>query len=360
MREVPSRSPEPLTAKLTAKPEKRSDIRVLLVTGAGASRNLGIEPVPLMADWARHLRDAVERARPGLADVIGLRKDIDGEVFERCLGDFLQFALIQPLLSQFQGFAGRPPGDTNSIVQEWVDLNQSRVAEVIGVLNKSMYEMFAKAINPNRAQAAYNMLDTSLGGTDVPKACATTNYDLGMELGFSRAGYETWDHFVAADAWGSEVFDPGKEMPDWKPGTIPIHHLHGAVGWYRNEGAVVRHPYDQSYNPTLGSPVFLPPDPVKNPLNDATVATLWADFDKLLLSATHILVLGHSLNDPILVEHLNRATQAQMVVAAPHPERAQPRLPQAAAVKMEFGASGWETGWVKRWADGGNAALEKP
>ena len=78
------------------------------------------------------------------------------------------------------------------------------------------------------------------------------------------------------------------------------------MGWYERDGEVLRHGADETYNRTLGTPVILYPDPEKDPTRDAAAQALWHEFGRALEGATHVLVLGHSLNDPALVHALSR------------------------------------------------------
>ena len=60
-----------------------TDTRLVIVTGAGASRKLGVATdFPLMGDWAGFLRDELEKAVPGLARAIGLEEGVTGPQFE--------------------------------------------------------------------------------------------------------------------------------------------------------------------------------------------------------------------------------------------------------------------------------------
>jgi hypothetical protein len=54
--------------------------RIVVVTGAGASRNLGAKgELPLMADWAGILVEDVDKAEPGLASAIGLSSGLGAQ-----------------------------------------------------------------------------------------------------------------------------------------------------------------------------------------------------------------------------------------------------------------------------------------
>src|SRR5438132_12644425 len=72
--------------------------KLVIVAGAGASRNLGRDgPLALMGDWATdlctHLRD-----RAGL---LGLRPDMPGEEFEERVGAFLAAVSGLPSVSRY-------------------------------------------------------------------------------------------------------------------------------------------------------------------------------------------------------------------------------------------------------------------
>jgi hypothetical protein len=166
-------------------------------------------------------------------------------------------------------------------------------------------------------------------------------------------------------------------MVDWDgnhSGKAPVIHLHGAVGWYRQEdGDVFEHHQDQAYNETLGVPLVLYPDPAKDPTSDAVVDALWREFDKALDGATHVLILGHSLHDPALVErlrHLNPAKTRLAVCAHASEEyfaqtgsgkgvgrekraRVQTLLPSATVIPCAFGPEPkLDPELAQRWIDG--------
>jgi len=147
-------------------------------------------------------------------------------------------------------------------------------------------------------------------GDDAIFVYATTNYDVSIEVGLRGAGFNPHDGFAQV-GWESPVLSLD-DLIDWDNAHAsrePVLHLHGAVGWYRqSDGRIVRQFPDQPYNPTLGSPVVLPPDPNKDPVSDSSVALIWDRFRAALRGATHILVVGHSLNDTPLVNVLREAS----------------------------------------------------
>jgi hypothetical protein len=120
-----------------------------------------------------------------------------------------------------------------------------------------------------------------------------------------------------------------------------VIHLHGAVGWYEQERLVGDHYADQPYNPSLGTPVVLYPDPEKDPTNDAIVSQLWAEFSTALEVADSILVIGHSLHDPALIRALRRVAPSKPVVVsylgAEDGESVEAAIPGARPVEIDFG-----------------------
>jgi hypothetical protein len=84
------------------------------------------------------------------------------------------------------------------------------------------------------------------------------------------------------------------------------------------------------------------PDPDKDPTREAGVQALWVEFEEALRSAGRILICGHSLNDPVLVETLKVHTAHTRIAVAVdfhHDYDAvagavQEKLPGAAVVEM--------------------------
>jgi hypothetical protein len=102
----------------------------------------------------------------------------------------------------------------------------------------------------------------------------------------------------------------------------PVLHLHGRVGWYTTpEGQPVAVDPNASYNPSLGTPALLLPDPNKV-YDDLVTQTIWHHFAVALGQATHVLVLGHSLNDTQILRALGRVTDHQLAIALYAPEGA--------------------------------------
>ncbi len=83
-------------------------VRLLLITGAGASRNLAPDgsTLSLMTDWARHLCTALDEREAGLAGACGLRSGASGPAFEESLGLLLRWAQMQHFAERFKGLGG--------------------------------------------------------------------------------------------------------------------------------------------------------------------------------------------------------------------------------------------------------------
>ena len=103
-----------------------------------------------------------------------------------------------------------------------------------------------------------------------------------------------------------------------------VLHLHGAVGWYRaSDDRIVFHHPDMSYNASLGIPALLLPDPNKESVfTYVGVDAIWAELDGALETATHILVIGYSLN--VLVSKLRaNSVHARLAVGVLSPAQSE-------------------------------------
>jgi hypothetical protein len=210
---------------------------------------------------------------------------------------------------------------------------------VMEVINSTLYDQFGqRRIDYDRASAAYSQV------LDEAENCglivATTNYDRAAESALRQAGRKTNTGFDGMPEMTPALNPSG--MVAGLQTAIPVIHLHGAVGWYEREGVVSDHYGDRPFNPTLGSPVVLYPDPDKDPTSDAVVQQLWDEFGKAIEIADLVLVVGHSLHDPALVDALRSALTASTQVVVTYLDDADEAqidrmLPNARVVKMEFG-----------------------
>jgi hypothetical protein len=333
-----------------------SDRRILIITGAGASRDLGRDgPLPLMSDWATRLGNELNSDLPGSAAVLGLDQPLDGEQFEENLGSFLHWEESLPLVERYLPFGGPTIGSWTDVSKAWLDNNKNRSQVVLNVLRRNLYDNFSeKRIDGEKARSAYGSLNMLLGGDKAAKKCATTNYDPSIRIAFGAIGYAVPDGFVRATQWSTAYFEP-TGLGNWHDGSlseVPVLHLHGAVGWYREaDGRVAQHAADQPYNPSLGSPVFLPPDPSKDPSNDAAVAMLWAELEAAINGSTHVLVLGHSLHDRALVAVLGNRPKGVNLLVATKGVKQIATLPKGSeTLELDFGPASALPNALMEWA----------
>jgi hypothetical protein len=297
--------------------------RIVIVTGAGASRNLGAKgELPLMADWAGILVEDVDKAEPGLATAIGLSSELGAQEFEEVIGSFLSWQGTLGLTERFKTIGGPNPNSLFGELPLWIENSRQRTAAFTEALRTSLYREFGReAIDAEAAGTAHRRF-RMLFGDGATFVYATTNYDVSIEVGLRGAGFNPHDGFAQV-GWESPVLSLD-DLIDWENAhgsREPVLHLHGAVGWYRQpDGRIVRQFPDQPYNATLGSPVVLPPDPNKDPVSDSSVALIWDRFRAALRGATHILVVGHSLNDIPLVNVLREASANAHLAVTHRPE----------------------------------------
>ena len=295
--------------------------RLLVITGAGYSRNLGgADPLPLMGEWAEIMRGRCDGVERGLADALGLKLGLGPVEFEEVMGSLLALDASLPLFQQFMGLGAEPIGRPNNHHQSWEKLTRRRLSDMVRVLHETLYEQFGRrAIDSGKAKAEVEILLDHLEGTE-DVVFATTNYDQSIEIGLDAAGSSVTDGFPPI-RWGSSSLQPDL-LTNW-PGEsnpmVPVLHLHGAVGWYaQSDGAIISQPPDQAYNDTLGVPAVLPPDPNKSPLSNPFVAEVWRVFRLLLSQSKKVLVLGHSLHDPALVSAIGRSSDIADVAVGFH------------------------------------------
>ena len=321
-------------------------MQLVLITGAGASRQLGEgEPLPLMPDWSNALCDALDGKERSLAGAVHLAPGMSGPEFEMALGVVLRWEQVRYLEERFQGLGGPTAGSfVNEVVQARGRM-VNRMAVILTTINESLYDQFGMGrVSDEAAKEAYGRLfavlekDGELEGFVI----ATTNYDRAAEAALRGMGLRPETGFGPSSE-RSSAFDPSglveRHMDD--RGVVPVLHLHGTVGWYEQNGRVYDRLGDQPYNPTLGTPVVLYPDPDKDPTSHATVEVIWREFRTALGRADHVLVLGHSLNDPALVRELN-ALPSEVSIGITVLEGSdgtwiQDKVPNAVVIETRFG-----------------------
>jgi hypothetical protein len=315
---------------------------ILLITGAGASRNLGSEDtaMPLMSDWANALCDALDQEEANLASACHLKPGMGGPEFEENLGLLLRWEQVRHLEKRFQDLGGPKAGShINRVVEARTHMDK-RMKVVMRTVNTTLYEQFGqRQIDDNRAKAAYGALLREL---DDPKLIfATINYDRSGETALESLGHRV-DAGFRGGPHRTPLLQPTGLISE-RGSKTPVIHLHGAVGWYEDEqnGSVGNHHADLPYNPSLGTPVVLYPDPDKDPTSDAIVSELWTEFNAALEFADSVLVIGHSLHDPALVRALQPVASSKPVVVsyfeADGLAKIEAEIPGAMPVEMKFG-----------------------
>jgi hypothetical protein len=292
-----------------------------------------------MSDWSNALCDELDARERGLAGACRLDRDMDGPTFEENLGLLLRWQSVRHLEERFQALGGGSAWGVSGGVHEARRATDRRMAVVMEVLNSTLYEEFGqRQVSYKLARAAYSQVLAEVG--ECRLIVGTTNYDRVAESAIELAGRPTSTGFDGLPGMTPTLEPEG--LVDNAMSATPVIHLHGAVGWYEKDGVVSDHYGDRPYNPTLGTPVVLYPDPEKDPTSDSMVQRLWAEFDRAIDVADLVLVVGHSLHDPALVSALSSATAGGATVVVGYfeeggAERVDHLLPDARVVQMNFG-----------------------
>ncbi len=330
-------------------------MRLLLVTGSGASRNLNApdtEPIVLMDGWAAALR---ERFGHPLSELIGLHNVNTGEEFEELLGELMRWLQLKDLNMRFSWMtSGTDAGRDGNVgaYEGALQLADARGRTLEEALDETLYEQFGPArFDVDAPSKAYGKLLEELATvlSERPELiCATTNYDRSLELALEglhippRTGFEF--HPIRIPTLTPNGLGSFEQEPS-------VLYLHGAVGWYRNaSGQVVAYPAADAYRPTIGRPAVLYPSNNKV-VEETTVAGIWEEFDQAIAHATHILVLGHGLADEHLVKRL-RSAKVPLAVTT-HTDRDVDRaamiFPDAEIFRIDFGPAPSHDGLMIDW-----------
>jgi hypothetical protein len=264
---------------------------------------------------------------------------MSGEAFEEALGLLLRWQQVRHLEERFAGLGGPNPGLVGGEVMQSRNRTTTRLQEIVRVVNQTLYDQFGqRRVNDERAVEAYKaLLDTQLDVSGL--VVATTNYDRAGEAALAGLGRQVDTGFRNAPG-RTPALEMHGLVESSNAEVTPYLHLHGSVGWYEREGTVFDHAADQPFNPSLGTPVVLYPDPEKDPTNDATVSDLWTEFRVALSTADHVLVLGHSLHDPALVSAIRAAKPRKLAVTIFTDDQAKwvkKQLPSAIPMRTDFG-----------------------
>lgn len=284
------------------------NISLVLITGAGASTEFGSDrkPLPLMPQWSETLVNKMFDSGADQYGLSGLRTGMTGPQFEAALGDFLRraeaFAQIRPVAA----LTASAPGLGGPQIQTWYD----QVANAFDRINEVIVSSLMQEFHHNRlavsfATEAYRqLLDLARLPNTTGLVYVTTNYDALGELALEDLGAHP-DAGEPARQYGGHAtgLDVVGLLDDMSRHT-PVLHLHGKVGWYRDDRGRVQVLDVQQHHASHGVPVVMLPDPNKSFAGDDVLALLWAQFQEAVTDARRILVLGHSLADRQLVNIL--------------------------------------------------------
>ena len=352
-------------------------MKLLLITGAGASRNLSVDPdnpLPLMSHWASRLCDDIGQR---MAAATGLANVKTTAEFEETLGAIFQWFETISLAERFSPLAGKSVGDaSNSQPRRSFDLGLRNMQIHIKTLREALHDSLFREFGPDRidrkrAAEAYRELLVAIreeAGEDDPAelVCATTNYDHSQEDGLSGLGMNVRSCFPY-DSIRPRVLKPDG-LGEFVAGEPSLLALHGGVGWYKRDGVVEFVAPARPFNKTLGVPAVLYPSPNKN-VQSADTVGVWKEFATAVKGATHILVLGHSLHDEHLVAEIRKATCPVGVTiyppdvdgkpsvndasSSPQADEIRKLLPSAHVIGIDFGNSlEYEKAALSRWCQG--------
>ena len=352
------------------------DIDLVLVTGAGASREFGIggAKLPLMPDWSNALVQKLSTSGMGHLDLVGLTREMSGEQFEERLGQFLRQSQalddIEDLLEPSQRLMGMPNEiQTQGILKSWHYQLQNHVDQIMGAIHNSLFEMFSQTdIDTRRAVEEFRWLLGVLQVTTTsPFVFATTNYDIIASRVVSELG--------RLPDWGAPPkLYPGAgenvlKVDDLLGGMnryTPVLHLHGKAGWYEKDERVIEIAHNE-YSKDFGIPVVMLPDLAKDYGASAVINSIWSQFRAALRRAQRVLVLGHSLHDRELLEALRAnvqpmsriavsvyvaGNQSPSVTADPVKAIVRDYLPGATVIEMQFGQSHNGEAELQQWLTG--------
>ncbi len=179
--------------------ETEKTIDLTLITGAGATRDLGVagDRFPLMGDWSKSLSDHLVSKGSSFLDVTDLKDVNSGEEFERRLGDYLRrvqaFKQIEPLLAHTTNFPTVPTtlrGATT--LKEWFDQSNHTFDQINHAILESLYREFAdRRHDSTQAHHSYGkLLDAlSISRNRSKWVYASTNYDRIGEETIAGLGY---------------------------------------------------------------------------------------------------------------------------------------------------------------------------
>jgi hypothetical protein len=292
--------------------------RVLIVTGAGASRELAQDgQLPLMTHWAEDIVQRLNREQHGLAQAVGLEAGMGGEKFEKQLGRILAWGRSVPITAELSVLGEESIlGDSLVVFPTWQNRAGVNMARINRCIYESLWQNFGDhAVSTFNAEKAYQTLFDLLGIEESRTALtvATTNYDFAAELALTQMGWRPfWGEEQPTRTTGGSprvhVVGLARAVESYQ---TPVLHLHGRVGWYRrsDDGQLVALPPRPPFQEEIGQPGLLLPEPAKKYDEDPLFRVMWDEFEWAIGNANRVFVLGHSLNDDGLVKALTPAAE---------------------------------------------------
>ena len=351
------------------------DIELVLITGAGASREFGVggQKLPLMTDWSNHLVQELAKGSAHM-EITGLRRDMAGAEFESQLGSFLNsvgaFRSVKHLVEVTTELPNMPAGlQPQGVMMQWYQQVMFQCDQVIETIHKTLYEQFFESsVDTQAATRAFSWLFQVLELTPgTPFVFATTNYDIIATRVLADLGFKPdWGPLPRVTAGSGDSDLHVEDLLGEMPRFTPVLHLHGKAGWYAQEGRGSSQIDNTTYSPQFGTPIVMLPDPDKDYGANAIINQLWVQFRLALARAKRVLVLGHSLHDPFLVRTLraevhpvSRLAVTTFGVEAPSPHAgdmtvsqiADQDLPGAVKIPVRFGTSEDGGRELKAWMD---------
>jgi hypothetical protein len=285
----------------------------------------------MMGEWANALTRKLVERNSYLA-VTGLYENMEPIEFEQKLGRFLRqmssFAQVEDVVTGSKHFPpsaemATVPFSTSDVLLSWYRNAKFHLDEINELVRESLYEQFAEPrTDPARAREAYgDLLRVLQIGPSTQWVYVTTNYDT-----IGETALATLD--LLPD-WGEppQVGGTNQERPirvdgllDVIPRSVPVLHIHGRIGWYRRvdvDGSSEAYsmPAATRHQRVWGTPIVMLPDPDKSYEADPIINTLWLQFLDVLDRAQRVFILGHSLNDAVLLEAIRERVQPNERIA---------------------------------------------
>ena len=281
--------------------DEERDLDLVLVTGAGASRDLAAPPFPLMADWSAALRKYLGGKGMHLSEIVNMPDGANGYQFEERLGTFLReaqaFQAVGPLISRTVNFPNLPNGfNGNAEIKDWHFQIAHVLNQAVEAIQESLVEEFGnRSYDARKGPDAYRTILGSMGiQPSVAKwVCATTNYDQNSEgilydLGF-RPAYGVSVH----PRGGEKIIDVRGLVQNMGSQDVPVLHLHGSVGWFQRTDGATYATVPNAGPQTAGDiPIVMLPDPEKDYQSNATIRDSWTEFRNALSRAKKVFVVA--------------------------------------------------------------------